>query len=139
MRMPRFRFTVRGMMVVVAVACLALGLEQMRKRRSLYLATAGAWSETEADYLGEAGHNEDYATRMEEIVVRYRRALVEIGPLSGEAEERIQAGGKEASEYRVEAEQYRARSAWAAELRRKYVRAARYPWLPVPPDPPPPN
>jgi len=30
------------------------------------------------------------------------------------------------------------RAEYRAELGRKYERAARYPWLPVPPDPPPP-
>jgi hypothetical protein len=32
-----------------------------------------------------------------------------------------------------------ARKAWCAELARKYDRAARYPWLPLAPDPPPPQ
>src|SRR4051812_43881044 len=30
------------------------------------------------------------------------------------------------------------RTEYHAAMRRKYERAARYPWLPVPPDPPPP-
>ena len=29
--------------------------------------------------------------------------------------------------------------AYFAMMRQKYLRAARYPWLPVPPDPPPPE
>jgi hypothetical protein len=34
---------------------------------------------------------------------------------------------------------YRARAAWNDRMKRKYERAARYPWLPVEPDPPMPR
>ncbi len=40
----------------------------------------------------------------------------------------------------AEVERYNvARKAYFAEMARKYDRAARYPWLPVAPDPPPPE
>ena len=44
-----------------------------------------------------------------------------------------------AKDFREDAEQATRRAAYHASLKRKYERAARYPWLPVEPDPPPPK
>ena len=82
MRMPRFRFTVRGMMVTVAIAAGVIGAEAMRR-------TSAARSE---------------------LARRYRLRLRVIASPVGN--ERFEG------------------------LARKYEDAARYPWLPVPPEPP---
>src|SRR4051812_17209333 len=82
MRMPRVRFTVRGMMAAVAVVCLALCFEQMRRKRSLYFEEAGVWSQIERRYLEEATDEEADAAAREEALRRYKRALAEVGRLS---------------------------------------------------------
>jgi hypothetical protein len=116
MRMPRFRFTVRRMMMAVALLSVAFGLEQMRRKRSLYIEEAAKWSWLERLNLDYEYTYENYASRRE-------------------ANGRGPSREKEVSENRVKAKHYRSRAIEAGMLRRKYLHAARYPWLPVAPDP----
>jgi hypothetical protein len=113
MRRPRFRFTVRGMMVAVAIAAVIMGAATLMVRRRGYLALAEKYTVEERLYVVSArGAERDRDKRGSEAVVRTwaQRAV----RLAGEARE-------------------------AARLRMKYERAARYPWLPVAPDPPEPK
>jgi hypothetical protein len=108
MRMPRVRFSMRMMMVAVAVAggaCEAFVL--MAKR-----------------------------ARLQEIAASHDHASNYMPLPSGGA--RTQP--PEVREAAVAFERLRMRRClWHDELRAKYERLARYPWLPVEPDPPMPE
>jgi hypothetical protein len=111
MRMPRFRFTIRRMMIVVAVAIAWAGLwvGNLARLRLIYLERA-------TYYDGEFRVN-DYQAR------NFERAHVE----------------RPREYFDVYAAQRRERADWARILKAKYERATRYPWLPVEPDPPEPS
>jgi hypothetical protein len=114
MRLSRPRFTIRLMMVLVAVAALALSVGVTRRRMAnlsfTYLARATEYqskaevarvSALESEYLSQHGRTPDpkYAQRG----IGYRRL-----------------------------------SAFYLTMKRKYERAATQPWLPIAPDPAPP-
>jgi hypothetical protein len=111
MQMFRVRFTVRRMMVVVAVAAVALTLLAgvlRDRRRSQYLRLA-AFHEREGSRIAE----------MLDMEGRSRRMWMKPDPASN----RWLAVPREEVEYRV-------------QMRRKYECAAAHPWLSVEPDPP---
>ncbi len=115
MRFPRVRFTVRRMMVAVAIAAILLGLYGwvVRLRRM------------SVEFLAEARRHADMEKMLRTISgVSGRDSLVEISPGPGVPWKRNTAG--------AEADQ-------EAALKLKYEHAARYPWLPVAPDPPEPE
>ena len=87
--MPRFRFTIRRMMVAVTVGAVLVAVPLVRHRRFRSIAL---------------GHR-----------LRAGREWVQSGGMS------------------------KAREAWYTGIIQKYERAARYPWLPVEPDPPEPE
>ena len=105
MRLPRVRFTVRRMMVavaVVAVAALIQGGEFLRRRSHDYAARADNY----AVELTLGGAEEPWPPiTAEEIISEQRKA------------ERLR---------------------YYSAMEQKYRHAARRPWLPVEPDPPPP-
>jgi hypothetical protein len=111
MRLPRVRFTVRRLMMVVAVAVALMaawvGLARLRLLSADYRARAEQYAGIE-ETLGRivASHGAD--------------APVDISPGPGLRSRRFTAQAVAEHE---------------AALCRKYERAARYPWLPVPPDP----
>jgi hypothetical protein len=109
MKLPRPRFTLRRLMVAVAVAACLLGLEATRRRWDD--ASTGYRLLAEA-YLQKARDASEKATR---IAIALR---------SDEAPEI--------------AREQRLADRWGA-LMRKYSRAADRPWLPVEPDPPGPE
>ena len=115
MRLHRVRFTVRQMMVAVAVAAvLAVGLSLWR-RRQLYLRVA-----------------EQHAVAVAIFSIDSPMARPARSPL----------GRTPASALLTLDEHFRVadlRVAYHAALRRKYERAARYPSFPVEPDPPEPE
>jgi hypothetical protein len=99
MKRPRVRFTVRTMMVLVAVAGLTSGVVvwhgRMRRLSALYEMRAAIYITNHISW----NHTREMRERKR--------------PKS-------------------------AREKWRDEMAEKYTRAARYPWLPVEPDPPPP-
>ena len=101
MRVPRVRFTVRRMMVAVAVVALVLG----GVLRALDLARRSA------EYRRKATEAEKHEKRLVSYSKRYPERAKRLRALSGD---------------------------WAS-VKEKYHRAARYPWLPVAPDPPEPE
>ena len=111
--MPRARFTIRRMMVAVAIVALLLGGDVLRRKRSGYLARADAEAARELE----------------------SRAKVKVyeGAIETSAAPSVAEG------YRHRVEMYRDEANHHGRLRRKYARAARYPWLPVEPDPPEPE
>ncbi len=112
MRWPRVRFTVRGMMVMVAVVAVSLGtcraVERLRVRAFEYQIAEGvhAWAE-----------------RLHAHAQKYEGACL------GWASPPFRANPKIDSRL----------ATYHAALRRKYEYAASHPWFPVEPDPPPPG
>jgi hypothetical protein len=104
MRLPRTRFTIRRMMVVVAVFALLLGAVAI-VRRQAHLQRLADYHAKMAWQL-QSSHG---------TVIRPNGAFVHV-PLTPQR----------LADYHE-------------DLARKYERAARYPWLPVEPDPPEPE
>ncbi|MDB5353226.1 MAG: hypothetical protein JWN86_4473 [Planctomycetota bacterium] len=141
MRMPRLRFTVRRMMAAVAIAAIVF--------TAIILKTRHAHYRQRADY--HAGM-EGYARKILEgrsagawpsgrLATEWVASLVPSGPAISGGRVRYRVGFHqdytEAIQERHAAEKQYGRIILFHELRRKkYERAARYPWLPVAPDPP---
>jgi hypothetical protein len=104
-------------MIAVAVVALLLGGEMMRRRRQRY--------REQADFHAFA---EAFCARD----VRMARATPPAPP-GGTAASLLNLDGAD----RTAVEQAASAAAYHAAMKRKYERAARYPWLSVEPDPPP--
>ena len=126
MKLPRVRFTVRRMMVAVAVVAVALTLDTMRNRAFTFrrIAEKHAW-------------REDAFRSGARAILDYQRRL-RIGEL-GEFEPRPVHPDKPNMSFDEMAEDSEQRAGYYARLVAKYRRAARHPWLPVAPDPPEPE
>jgi hypothetical protein len=103
MRMPRVRFTMRGMMVAVAITGAVVAGEKFRRARDSHLHRAAVHSYS--------------AMLWSSFAESYRANRRDDSPPA----------------------QMDAIASWNTAMSRKYERAARYPWLPVPPDPPEPE
>ncbi|SRR5579883_2155774 len=107
MRLPRM--TTRLWMIVVAVVALSIAAEQMRRKSARY---------------------RERAERHAKIEEACRKSAALL-PLMKPSDYEIMCGRM------VQATRLSPwLAAYHAELRRKYEYAARYPWLPVEPDPP---
>jgi hypothetical protein len=105
MRLHRLWFTVRRLMLVVALAAVSVwGVKMWRVSRE-YARRAQSYKDSEW---------------LEKGILVHRVAQ---GELAG---------------YHALLSQHKQRAAYYAAQARKYERAARYPWLPVEPDPPAP-
>jgi hypothetical protein len=125
MRLPRGRFTMRTMMVLVAITALLLGIEAMRRRRDQYQQLAQIHSRS-----------------MKSAYLDMRLKLAEADVYECEAE---LTQGRRASALRDQAILAQSMAGyWSQmetyhrELRRKYADAASTPWRLVSSDPPPP-
>ncbi len=98
MRIPRLRFTVRRMMVAVAIAAIVMGGLAERHYRFAKL-------------------SDHHLAALVALIPKVRASIA-----AGDDENPIHERGF-----------------WHAKMRAKYFRAARYPWLPVAPDPPEPK
>jgi hypothetical protein len=141
--MPRFRITVRRMMVAVAVVAILLGAIDLYRRRAYYLENVNVHSQVAETYadLGArlAGERSRWFEPIETLPDGTSVKIVGEGPDRqvfyppqsatplGEAE-----AASLAARCKREAESY-GRDA------RRYERAARYPWLPLAPRPPDPK
>src|SRR3954469_25325987 len=103
------RFRVRTLMIAVAVVAVALGAGRRRQRAPTFLQRAAEFAERET-------------TSWLMVEASCRR-----NPLPG------------LIVVHEDPMRHRWWALYLGRLRRKYERAARYPWLPVPPDPPPPE
>ena len=137
MRWPRMRFTVRWLMVGVAIVAIACGAVMLRRRSISYRATANRYALIEARWR-KGGKSWDKTAAEQRKHLREVEAYADGGggrfreswkPLIDSATQGFTlASGKAADCYQ-----------WAAywgSLRAKYDQAARRPWLPVEPDPP---
>jgi len=135
MPVPRVRFTVRRLMIAVAIVALILGAELTRRRSAQFRLLARSYASA-AEFDGLILEGGTTTFRLEDGQIREvhgsssiriptdEGGLVEsaIDPTPGYDEDRL-----------------RRRAEYHDFLRRKYDRAARYPWLPVAPDPPEPE
>jgi hypothetical protein len=119
MRLPRVRFTVRRLMIVVAVVAIAVWLPIVLTRRAKYHRLAREFDAraTVARSLGPYGrlHAGSVAIRDDTVYVFQQ-----------------EAGGAPFVCVGAHSDYYDA-------MKTKYERAARYPFLPVAPDPPEPE
>jgi hypothetical protein len=145
MRMPRIRFTVRGIMVVVALVAVGIGgviwgmrLEPLAQR---YRDLAKSHAEDERS-------SSEMAEQMEKLARNSDRELHKLETLantSENAEIRLSYRGAIRSArdslWREKhfADVAKRRAIYHGILRGKYARAARYPWLPVAADLPVPR
>ena len=140
--MPRFRFTVRRMTIAVAAITLLIGAEALRRRSNSYRAIA-AYHRHEEEmqrYIlnGGFGLSTDPAQKTTFTRTKPAPRATEAQRYADDAPERQAAsqGFLVESLDRSTLEERRGRH---ASLKAKYERAARYPWLSVPPDPPEPK
>lgn len=111
MRLPRFRFTLRWLMVAVAIAAVAFGIDRYVER-----AIELGW---EYQAIADSHVRDEKMFKYQAINSRLSIAH-DVKP-----------------EYPPE--YYDRKAKHYTDLRAKYARAARYPWLPVAPDPPEPK
>ena len=134
--MPRFRFTVRRMMIAVAGIALLFGAETLRRRSDSYRARAAYHGHEEEmqQYLLNGGFRVSTTPTEKATFTRMKPTpkATAAGRFADEAPERQAAsqGFLVESLDRSTLEERRARH---ASLKAKYERAARYPWLPVAP------
>jgi hypothetical protein len=118
MPLTRQRFTVRRMMVAVAIAAVLFGgvieVPRLWNLRRQYLGFAEKYGYWETRLNGAVGIRQE---------ITYYSTSQRLGPEPSPA--RLALMKAEASYY--------------ARLRAKYERAARYPWLAIEPDPQPPT
>jgi hypothetical protein len=113
MGLPRFRL--RALMIAVAILALLAFGESMRRRRGRYRVLA------------------EYHALSERSYAMFARMYRETLPFPTD-----EPGAALSPAARAKAERAEAGGAYHAAMRRKYEHAARSPWLPVEPDPPPP-
>jgi hypothetical protein len=126
MRLPRVRFTMRGMLIAVASVALLMGGMRLLWLRSVYrkAALAHATDENLARTLQRMVKNEGKDERELEIAFG-----IKVQPES----EAVTA--KRAADTRVNQKT----AEYHAALKQKYEKAASRPWVPIAPDPPPPE
>ncbi len=164
--MPRFQFKIRRLVVTVVVAAIVCGVVEfkIRRDRSLELAAFHArWEAICANqemferWIEEADRaTAQFATFIAEIedekkiipidftpMDRYPLPLSDAERFPPPAEPPVKSPpvAKRAAmtPHVSKAAWYRDRTAWHAAMKAKYEHAARYPWLPVAPDPPEPK
>jgi hypothetical protein len=118
MRLPRPRFTLRGSMLAVAISALLLGVWLWGERRRAQFSALARWHERQVLWnvcviVGHPGPDGEY-------IWEPRSRPQEPGnPPASPRQQRI--------------------STWHYQMAMKYDRATGNPWLPVAPDPPPPE
>jgi hypothetical protein len=129
--MRRPQLTLRRLMVVVAVAALACGLEMGRRRREGFLALEGMharkmdqYRQMSDQFAYNAKSHRGQAEKIRAGFFLYWPKAVVVDGLAGLVE--------------ADAKAYRAIADHHERMRDKYLKAARFPFGPVEPDPPSP-
>jgi hypothetical protein len=148
MQLSRFRprFTVRWLMVAVAIMAVVIAGQRMWRHRSKCIALAAKAGNREQNFRSRGldiardpsmANSKTVSAILPDgngivefrVVGRVRRAFYPQGatqPADAETVEKLAKWCRDVADR-------------SGELRRKYERAARYPWLPVAPDPPEPE
>jgi hypothetical protein len=141
--MPRARFTVRALMIAVAVAALVILAERWRRLAAEYSAAASRFAAAEASESDRLDGLRSVLEATRTDLDRSRAQHEQTDPV-GLYEKRVREAAithyesKEKDLMSELAKSVALRSRYI-ETRRRYERAARYPWLPVAPDPPEPK
>jgi tetratricopeptide (TPR) repeat protein len=165
MRLPRLRLTVRRMMIVIAALALVLGSSieaiRLRRWRDEFLMRAQAHAQYErinleseglarnmTKFYRDSAESDEASSKRwsspgvlsrllgfkgEPGLAEIHSNLAEIHSKQAEREKDLAIQGRD------QATKYAEAAAYHAALKRKYLRAASRPWLPVEPDPPPPD
>jgi hypothetical protein len=134
-------------MVAIAITALALGGIMMGRKRGEYLQRARVFAMVEdearglVEVLRGVKESAEILARQEHLAIEEHRTepdpfLRPPIPLADLHPEKYEARAKEAIRETASA---RRMIEYASMMRRKYERAARYPWLPAAPDPPRPD
>jgi hypothetical protein len=130
MQIPRVRFTIRLLMIVVAVVSVFLTAARTVYLWRHYQALAAMHASKEVNYIREV----QQAERKQEWVARVARSdNLQSATVRGSTWDRFATAAGAA------AHDLRRLAADESRLKCKYERAARHPWLPVEPDPPEPQ
>ena len=124
MRIPRVRFTIRLLMIVVAVVGVFLTVARLVYFWRHYEVIAAMHASKEATYVRQA---QGYERRHDWCAQQATIANLQSESIRW---------GRLASSSGATAHYLRQLAADESRLKRTYERAARYPWLPVEPDPP---
>jgi hypothetical protein len=143
MPLPRFRFSVRRMMVAVAVVAIVMGADNMRRRRDRWRELGFRHQMGENSNLRLAKAHSETAAQ-DEAGAESHRAAAAAAHVDRTVNEEMHSGfaaafAAQAAKERDGERKHLTLASFHGELRRKYERAARYPWLPVAPDPPEPE
>jgi hypothetical protein len=129
MRLPRF--TLRRLMVLVAVAGLVLGVERSRQRREALLAAESKHATEAAMYRQSSDLYASNAWKHRAQAAKFRQGVLASSPKAIALDQIAGLVEGEAHGYGVLADYHEA-------MREKYRQAARFPFWPVEPDPPSP-
>ncbi len=147
--MPRVRFTLRAMMIAVAIVAVTLSGAMMRRRRAAYRERAAFWAKIERGdqeqgvkaFEREAFELDEKADQLRRDAEVYRqRASSKQGDAAmAENVQRMKeslatVAKQSANGFRLLAKKYRAQADRHGDLRQKYQNAARHPWRRVSPD-----
>ncbi len=136
MKNPRVRFTVRRLMVAVAVVALlvtsSLRVDTLIRRSGRYRQEAARQEFIRQIRLSQR-RNDEAMGRADEASLKAARLLYPPdSPIVRMARGRL-------DRHRLDAGRYRKQAEHRASLRDKYARAAARPWLAIDPDPPEPE
>jgi hypothetical protein len=140
--MPPPQFRLRTLLVAVAVAGVAVAGGAMWRRGESFRRGAARHSEQQAEWAEDASSKDVLAERCGNYA-RLARPGYNAGLPAGWDQRTAESHSADewdrmADEARASAAHSARRAAYHSRLRSKYERAARYPWLPVAPDPPEP-
>jgi type II secretory pathway component PulJ len=139
-RLLRVQFTVRRMMVAVALLALLIAMGRLIHRSIHYRRIADQYAKLET-------YAREEQTMFREMASMYagnaRRRVEYWGPFDNDQHrasvESQTPEGVEANYYRQVAKQFAALADWSSTMKRRYEHATSYPWDLVPPDPPRPS
>jgi hypothetical protein len=123
MRIPRMRYTMKRMMLAVAVLALIMGGLRIVWLRDGYRKAAAYYASLEKLHRESRRFVEDGGRAEEELALAFGEKV----------------SGEDKKQQSTEVRGWQRLSDYCAALRRKYERAAARPWIPVDPDPPPPQ
>jgi hypothetical protein len=134
MRLPRVRFTVRRMMIAVAVVAVLIGV-------GLHVERAIRFSRLSTNYVEFAAMYAEY----ESILRKRERNHRELAERERESADKFQRSSsvelwrRLAQEDTDRADKFKSLAEYHSRMKAKYQAAARRPWLDVEPDPPRPE
>jgi hypothetical protein len=140
MRLSRLQFTVRRLLIMLVVAGLALGGSVWGVRMSRL---SGEYAGKAQNYKSLEGYHRQYALYLLEQTKSDEKLMAADSPVEDIGNESLTQASKEleknfagqASDDFGRVVRAAAKADYYAALARKYERAARYPWLPVEPEP----